>query len=235
MNIAIIFAGGKGERMRGAYATPKQFICISKKPILIHTLIRFQNHPEIDRIYLAILKGYIDTAQKLCNKFGITKLAAITEGGKCTQDTIYKALLVAKKECQDDDIVILNDGVRPYIDNETITNNIRSVKKYGSGITYSPCTETILISNDGYTIDSVPIRSHIYCVKAPQSFYFGELLSAHNKIREINPNYTNIIDAFTLYTELNKKTHFVLGDPNNIKVTTKKDIPILRDLLRGLK
>ena len=111
MNIAIIFAGGSGVRM-GA-GMPKQFLEINGKPIIIHTLDNFQNSPTIDKIYIACKADYMENLKNLTNRFGITKVARIVEGGSTGQDSIYQALKAAYEENPKDSIVLIHDGVRP--------------------------------------------------------------------------------------------------------------------------
>ena len=144
MNIAIIFAGGSGVRM-GA-GVPKQFLEINGKPILIHTLQLFEEHEEIDRIYLAMNADYIRYAQQLALDYRIDKLAAIVPGGETAQDSIYNALKKAAEENPEDSIVLIHDGVRPVVAYEVISENIEAVKEYGSAITSTLCYETILLS-----------------------------------------------------------------------------------------
>ncbi len=126
MNIAIIFAGGAGVRM-GA-GIPKQFLEINGKPIIIHTLELFENHPEIDKIYMAVLKDYIPYMQKLINKFSIQKVSGIVAGGETGQDSIYNALCKAAEENPGDSTVLIHDGVRPWVSYDTISKTLRVLR-----------------------------------------------------------------------------------------------------------
>lgn len=230
MNIAIIFAGGVGQRLNNNInAIPKQFIEINGKPILVHTLEHFQNHKEIDKIYIAMLENYIDYTKELVQNFNLNKVKGIVKGGTCGQESIYNALCAAEKENPENSIVLIHDGVRPIITKEVITNNIESVKKYGTGITSTPCYETILVSKDGKTPIHVPLRQETFAAQAPQSFRLGEILTAHRKIQKTG--YDGIIDSCTLFHLLGKKTRLVKGNFGNIKITTQQDIYILKGIL----
>ena len=230
MNIAIIFAGGSGIRM--GTGIPKQFLEIEGKPILIHTLRMFEMHHKIDKIYLAVMEEYIPYVWALASEFHITKLANIVSGGKTALDSIYNALKCAKEENPGDSIVLIHDGVRPFVGYDVISKNISSVKKYGSAITSNLCYETVLLSKDeGETVDSIPTRKDCYTAQAPQSFFLQEILEAHEKIREKNPEYTDIVDSCTLMKAVGKKTHLVEGNRGNIKVTTPIDVYMFRALL----
>lgn len=230
MNIAIIFAGGSGVRM-GA-GVPKQFLEINGKPILFHTLSLFEEHHEIDKIYLAVLEDYIPYVWALATEFHISKLAGVVSGGSTAQDSIYKALKKAQKENPDDSIVLIHDGVRPFIGYDVISKNIESVRKNGSAITSNLCYETVLISKDnGETVDNLPCRKECYTAQAPQSFFLKDIVEAHENIRKENPEYVGVVDSCTLMKSIGKTTHLIEGNRGNIKVTTPVDVYMFRALL----
>lgn len=230
MNIAIVFAGGSGVRM-GA-GVPKQFLEINGKPILIHTLQMFQEHEEIDKIYLAINEEYILYVEQLVKDFRIDKVRGIAAGGETAQDSIYNALMKAAEENSKDSVVLIHDGVRPFVSYEVISKNIESVEKYGSAITCTECYETIMISKDGEKVDSLPLRKESYAAQAPQSFYLKDILAAHDAIRETPGKYKNMVDACTIYRALGRQPHIVLGNRGNIKVTTPEDVYMFRALIQ---
>lgn len=233
MNIAIIFAGGLGQRLNnGENSTPKQFLKINDKPIIIRTLELFQTHKDIDKIYISIHPDYYEYMQELVKYYYITKAAGIVNGGETGQESIYNALKLAQKENPQDSIVLIHDGVRPNITEEVITKNIECTKKNGNAITCTSCFETILISENGINPEHVPYRKDTYAAQAPQTFHLGEVIEAHEITRKTNPNYTDIVDTCTLYKTLNKKTFMVKGNRGNIKITTIEDLYILRALIR---
>lgn len=233
MNIAIIFAGGTGKRLEsGQDSTPKQFLKIYNKPIIIHTLEIFQQHPEIDKIYIAIHPDYYQYMQDLIKHYYITKTAGIVNGGVTGQDSIYNALKLAQKENPQDSLVLIHDGVRPNITPEVIMENIRCAKENGNAITSTPCFETILISENGVNPKHVPYRKNTYSAQAPQTFGLAEIVEAHELTRKTNPNYTDIVDSCTLFKTLGKETFMIKGNRGNIKITTIEDLYILRALIR---
>lgn len=232
-NIAIIFAGGTGQRLNnGENSIPKQFLKINEKPIIIHTLELFQNHHSIDKIYIAIHPDYYEYMQELVKHYYITKTAGIVKGGATGQDSIYNALKLAQSENSEDSIVLIHDGVRPNITEEVITKNIECAKKNGNAITCTSCFETILVSENGKNPQHVPYRKHTYSAQAPQSFHLGEIVQAHESTRKVNPNYTDIVDSCTLFKTLNKPTYMIFGNRGNIKITTIEDLYILRAFIR---
>lgn len=228
MNIAIIFAGGIGQRLN-SNSVPKQFLEINNKPILIHTLLNFQNHSEIDKIYISILSEYKQFTEELIQKYKLDKVKGIVSGGACGQESIYNALKAAEKENPPDSIVLIHDGVRPIITPQVISDNIKSVEQYGTGITSTPCYETILVSKDGKVPQHVPLRKETFAAQAPQSFRLNEILSAHETIRK--KGYEGIVDSCTLFHILGRETRLVRGNFGNIKITTPQDVYILKGIL----
>lgn len=218
--------------MRMGAGVPKQFLEINGKPILIHTLQLFQEHEEIDKIYLAMSPDYILYTEQLILDYRIDKVAAIVEGGETAQDSIYNALSKAREENSEDSIVLVHDGVRPFVEYGVISDNIESVKEFGSAITCTNCYETIMISKDGETVDSLPLRKESYSAQAPQSFYLKDILAAHEAIRATKTRYENMVDACTIYRALGKQPHIVMGNRGNIKVTTPEDVYMFRALLQ---
>ena len=218
-NIAIIFAGGSGARMGSGM--PKQFLEVGGKPIIIHTLDIFEEHDMIDKIYIACKEEYIKHLKRLIEKNLIRKVAGIVPGGTTGQDSIYKALKLAYEENDGDDIVLIHDGVRPHITSAVISEDIECVKTHGSAV-----------STDGKTIEDVPSRDKFFTAQAPQCFYLKDVIAAHEKMREVNPDYTGIIDTCTLMKKLGHDVVMVQGNRGNVKVTTPEDVYMLRALLQ---
>ena len=228
MNIGIIFAGGTGNRM-GA-ELPKQFIMIEGKPIIIHTLQIFDNHPEIDAIYIASVEDYIDKLDSYIKTYGIKKVKGIVPGGDSALDSAYNALKAAEKDCPEDSIVLIHDGVRPRIPNELISQNIADVKDFGSSITCTLATETPIHSPSGDVIENIPPRHEVYMGQAPQAFYLKDILEAHENKRGTKEGYGKLVDSCNLYRSLGKEAHITIGNSDNIKATTPKDLAYLKTL-----
>lgn len=233
MNIAIIFAGGVGQRLsNGENCLPKQFLKINDKPIIVHTLELFQKHQQIDKIYIAIHPNYYEYMQELTEYYHLTKVSGIVNGGATGMESIYKALKLAQNENPQDSIVLIHDGVRPNITQEVISKNIESSIKNGNAITCTSCFETILVSDNGINPQHVPYRKHTFAAQAPQTFKLGEIIEAHEITQKTNPQYTDIVDSCTLFKTLNKETYMIEGNRGNIKITTIEDLYVLRALIR---
>lgn len=229
MNIAMIFAGGKGVRMGSGI--PKQFLEIHGKPVLVHTLELFQEHDMIDKIYISVLEEYIPKTRKLVKRYDLDKVVSIIPGGATAQDSIYNVLKDAEKDNPGDSIVLLHDGVRPFVSYDTIRQNIEGVREHGNAITCTSCYETILLSESGEEVDSVPYRKNTFAAQAPQSFYLKDVIAAHDEIRKTNPTYEDMVDNCTILKTLGKEVHMIPGNRGNIKVTTPEDVYMFRALL----
>jgi len=229
MNIALVFAGGSGTRM-GA-AEPKQFIEIHGKPVLAHTLAIFQEHPQIDGIWLVVAADCMDRAKALASRYGISKLRGLSCGGDSAQASIYNGLVAMREAFAPETVVLIHDGVRPYVEPHVLSDNIAAVAKYGNAVTFTPCYETIVLSKDGQTIDALPYRRESYTAQAPQSFRLGDILAAHERIRARPSGYLDMIDQATIYWTLRLPIHLVPGNRGNIKITTPEDLCMLAALL----
>ncbi len=226
-NIALIFAGGTGQRM-GVKDVPKQFLEVDGKPVIIYTIEFFEKHKEIDEIYVVCIKPWIDYLKYKLSKTDIKKIKSIIPGGVTGQDSIYLGLKEAEKYCSKDDIVLIHDGVRPLISEDLISRNIADTKLRGNSITSTGCNETFIISKDGVNIDDVPIRKESFNAQAPQAFRLGEIIAAHEEMRSYNPEYRNVIDSCTLYRLLGKQTYLTEGVRGNIKITNPVDLYIFK-------
>ena len=132
MNIALIFAGGTGQRMNTA-SKPKQFLELHGKPIIIYTLEHFQRHPEIDGIVVVCLAEWIPYCKELLEKYHIDKALDVVLGGGSGQESIYNGLVAASNRYPADSVILIHDGVRPLINEQVITDDIKSVHGTGSG------------------------------------------------------------------------------------------------------
>ena len=225
MNIAVIFAGGIGTRMN-LKVKPKQFLELHGKAIIIHTIELFDNHPEIDGIVVSCVEDWIDYLKKLLKKFNVKKVVDIVPGGETGQMSIYNGLEAAEKHFPVDSVVLIHDGVRPLINKQIISDNIRQVKKCGSAITTVPTTETFVVIDKNYSVIEIPPRSLSKLAKAPQSFILSEILSVHRQAQK--DNIFNSIDSCTLMKKYKKPLTLVEGPIENIKITTPVDYYIFK-------
>lgn len=229
MNVAIIFAGGVGRRMN-TKSTPKQFLTLHEKPILIHTLEVFQNCADIDAICIACLESHIDYTRALCEKFCITKVKWIVPGGATGQQSIFNGVKTVYENCPADSIVLLHDGVRPNIDTDLVSRNIEAVKQYGTAVSCAAATETPAEIDENGNIYTIYVREKAVIAKAPQSFYLGELYDAHLKAREEEKEF---IDSASLMRNYGHTLHTVECKWDNIKITNPSDFYIFKAILEA--
>lgn len=226
-NIAIIFAGGSGKRMN-TVAKPKQFLELRGKPIIIYTLELFDNHPKIDGIVVSCIEEWIPYLEKLIRKFGITKVLSIVPGGETGQDSIFNGLVEAERLFPMDSCVLIHDGVRPLITEQTITDNIESVCRYGSCITCIPAIETFVVTQPDGDLE-IPSRKDSLVARAPQSFVLSDILEFHRKARSEGRH--DFIDSCSMMSEYGHKLHTVIGPMENIKITTPTDYFIFKAMV----
>lgn len=231
MNLGVIFAGGCGTRMN-TKSKPKQFLDLNGKPIIVYTIELFDNHPQIDGIVVVCIEPWIPYLKKMIRKFEITKVVRIVPGGNSGQESIYNGLCAAedftKEKNEQNSIVLIHDGVRPLITEETITANIAKVKECGSCITTVPAIETVIIDNHDGTL-AIPKRSDCLMARAPQSFYLKDILEAHRRSQA--EGKTEFIDSCSLMSHYGYKLGLVQGPMENIKITTPTDYFVLRAMV----
>ena len=223
---ALIFAGGTGKRMN-TKTLPKQFLELHGKPIIIHTIEHFESHPEIKDIVVVCVDGWLDYCRDLLARFNIKKVSQVVPGGETGQMSIFNGLEALREKYQgNDDYVLIHDGVRPLIDEEIISKNIESVKKYGTAITVKPVIETVVQVDEEDIINNVIERSTCQTAVAPQSFVLSEIYSLH--MRAQAEKLFDMTDSATLARYYGLSLHTVMGGSENIKITTPSDFYIFR-------
>ena len=222
--VAVIFAGGVGSRM-GKAAKPKQFLEIHGKPIIVHTLEHFQEHPEIESIAVAILPQERATLERLVRWYDLTKVRWVVDGGATGQESRHNALTAVAQDVPADTVVLLHDGVRPLINADLISENIAAARQIGAATTCTKFNETIA-SSPGEVIEDIIPRDTIYSAQAPQSFQLDQVLAAYD--RAVAEGEHDSIDSVSLMFRYGHKVHRVEGPRSNIKITTAEDFYICR-------
>lgn len=231
MNIALIIAGGSGQRMQ--QDIPKQFINVYDRPVIIYTLQAFQKHPNIDAIAVVCLNGWEEILKAYAKQFGIEKLKWIFPGGDNGQESLKNGIMGLKEVCNDEDIVLIHDAIRPLVSQEIISENISCCIKNGSAITVIPCAEAMLLTEDRSSATEMIHRDKLARTQTPQAFYLGKLVWAHEEAKK--RGITNSIATCTLMIELGEEVYFSTGSEKNLKLTTTDDIEIFKALLNSKK
>ena len=226
-NIALIIAGGSGNRMH--QDIPKQFITVNEKPVIVYTLEAFENHPEIDGIAVVCIKGWEQVLLAYAKQFNISKLKFIVPGGENGQDSIRNGVYELEKHFEHNDLVLIHDAIRPLVSAEIISDCIRVANEYGNATTVIPCAEAMLQTEDGIaSMGSYP-RDNLKRTQTPQAFRIGDICELHREA--LKAGITNSVASCTLMIEMGKQVYFSAGSEKNIKLTTVEDIDIFKALL----
>ena len=233
MNIALIIAGGSGQRM--GQDIPKQFINVFDKPVLIYTLEGFQKHPQIDAIEVVCIDGWHDILWAYAKQFNITKLKWVISGGNSGQESIRNGVYNLEDKCSSSDIIIIHDGIRPLVEPSVLSDVIAKCKLYGNAVTSMPYNEQIFVidEDDETTTSKFIPRETLRRVSTPQAYNFKLLDEKYHEAfeKEIGihgSHYTN-----TMMVELGVKLHFAAGSDKNIKLTTKDDLEMFKAYLKA--
>jgi 2-C-methyl-D-erythritol 4-phosphate cytidylyltransferase len=228
MNVALIIAGGIGERTR--QEVPKQFLHIYDKPIVVYTLEAFQSHEDIDAIVVVCLDGWQEIVKAYARQFGMSKLESITSGGDTGQASILAGLRdIQQRHSADDTLVMIHEAVRPMVSQDVISDSLRVCSEYGGAVAAIPCVDAML---ETFEVDvsraQIP-RDRLVRAQNPHTFPLGKLLWAHEEAGKRGIN--NSVSTGTLMIELGETLHLSVGSEKNFKLTTAEDIEIFKALL----
>ena len=214
-NYAIILAGGSGSRM--GQTIPKQLLPLGKQTIIECTVLAFISHPEIEAVTVVCPAEYINEIQHLMNRHQTDKKIKTVPGGITRRDSSWRG--ITSMDFNEDDILLIHDAARPFIDNETIDKCIKAATRHGAAGTYVKAIDTITeIKKDRVT--SIPPRNTLYYAQTPQSFRFSIIRASHENARLKNIEAT---DDVSLVLDAGYKVIKVDGSYRNIKITTIED------------
>lgn len=229
--VAVIIAGGKGERM--GQDVPKQFLNVYDKPVLIYTMENFQRHPEVDQIGVVCVDGWHDVVRAYAAQFNLDKFRWVISGGKTVQESIRNGVERLKNECRDDDIVIVHDGVRPLVDEFVLTDILRVCREHGNAVPALPYNEQIfkVAEDDTETTTGYIVRESIRRVSTPQAYNYKLLYDAYEKAFATQTGIYGSSYTNTMMVELGIRLYFAKGSDKNIKLTTLEDLEVFKAYL----
>lgn len=227
-HVAIILAGGAGTRMGGAM--PKQFLSLNDKPVIVHTLERFQNNENIDAILIVCIKDWIEHLKEILDEFKMPKIKWIVEGGDTSHDSTRNGIFFLKDKLSDDDQVIIHDAARPILPQQAIEEMLRVSHEKGNASLAIPCHETILYTQDGLSGDRQLDRSSIMRIQTPQAYNYRLIRSVYEKAEADGKH--DFIYADLVCVHYGERIYFSKGFTNNIKITRKEDIPLCKSLMK---
>lgn len=231
MIFAAILAGGIGSRM-GGMDTPKQFLTLGNKPVIIHTIEKFVINKNIDKTIVLIPKKFINHTNDLIKEYiGENEDIIVIKGGETRNDTIMNSIKYIEENfgINDESIIITHDSVRPFVTHRIINDNIDAARKYGACDTVVSATDTIVESVNGETIESIPVRDYYYQGQTPQSFNIKKLFNLINSLTEAETNI--LTDACKIFTLKEEDVHLVKGEQTNIKITYPYDLKLANTIL----
>ncbi|MBA2738017.1 MAG: 2-C-methyl-D-erythritol 4-phosphate cytidylyltransferase [Pyrinomonadaceae bacterium] len=223
MNTAIIVAAGSGTRF-GA-EKPKQFLEIHGKPIIIHTLERFENCAAIDEIILVLPIGEIENFQTNIEKYILKKLVKIVAGGETRAESVLNGLNAT--DAEQAEIVAVHDGARPLVTAREIAQTIEKARKTGAACLVAKVTDTIKEISGGKIVGTID-RANLRRALTPQCFRF-EILQKAFAPENFNASAT---DECFLVEKAGFAIAFVDGSAKNIKITTREDYAFAEVLLK---
>ena len=229
MNVAVIFAGGRGDRL-SHHSRPKQFLEFRGKPIVVYTIEVFQHIQEVDAIVVACLEDWIPYLRSQVEKYDLTKVVDIVPGGRTGQDSIYNGLVCAKQHFPEDSMVLIHDGVRPLAMEKTIIECIEVAKEKGNSIVCVPAMETIVTKKADGSME-VPDRDSVLMVRAPQCFVLKDVLEVHQKA--LAEGRHDFVDTCSMMNHYGYKLHTIMGTAENIKITTPADYFMFKAIIEA--
>jgi len=226
-NVSVIIpAAGLGKRMKG-FLKRKPFIHLCGKPVISHTLGVFKRLAAVNEIILVVNKKDLKQAKKYF-QHGIVK---VIEGGPQRTDSVYNGIKAMKK---DSDIVLIHDGVRPFVTKAIVMDSIKQAARFGAAVVAVPVIPTIKSVDKYGFIKKTLDRSELWEIQTPQVFKKEIIIDAYKNVGAgFKPAPTEITDDAMLVERLGRKVKIVMGSYNNIKITTPKDLKIAEAILKS--
>lgn len=232
MNFALILAGGVGSRM--GQTIPKQYIEIEGKVVLIHTLEKFQDCADIQRIVIVADAEWRDQIGQWLKQYGITKFLAFADPGVNRQESIFSGLTQCKTYVESEkDIVVVHDAARALVTSKLISELLAALDGYDGCMPVLPMKDAIFFSQTGNTVDDLADRNKLYSAQTPECFYLLPYWDINN--RTDPEERAKIMGNYELAFRYGWKIHPYPGDENNFKLTTPGDIDRMIALIHSGK
>jgi len=226
-NYVILLAGGVGRRM-GA-DIPKQFIEVDNKPIIVYTAERFQSNPSIKEILIVCLKDWIEELETLVEKYQLSKVKWIIEGGGTGHDSIRNGVFFLKDKISMDDFVIIHDSVRPILPRKAIDEVIKVAHEKGNASSSIECHPPIVYTDDHESGITDINRDSVMLTASPQAFKYSLVLKCYMQAEKENVHDTTFTSSLLIHCK--ERVYFAKGTTSNIKITKKEDIELFKALL----
>jgi 2-C-methyl-D-erythritol 4-phosphate cytidylyltransferase len=229
--VAIIAAAGLGTRMR--QDTPKTYLHLAGKPILLHTLEVFEKAPEVHEVLVVVHPEDLEFCQdEVIDPHPLKKVLRLVPGGKERQDSVYNALRFLKKKGEELDVLLVHDGVRPLVDPARVGQVVAAARRHGGAILAVPCQDTLKRVNSRGEVVATVDRRELWQIQTPQAFRAGVLWRAYQEAMDRGFYAT---DEAALVEALGETVVVVPGSPLNLKITTPDDLKIAEAILASRK
>lgn len=208
---------------------PKQFIEVNGKPIILYTLEQFQRNEQIEGICVSCIRGWEGFLLDFAERYQITKLRWVVEGGALAQRSIENGLHAIQSHCKETDVVIVHDAVRPMVSQRLINQSIQIAQEKGCAVVTAPCFETMLWSEDGAVCERTYDRNKLFHSRAPQAYRFDVLVRAYEQAKA-----SGICDSLStdeLFLRLGIPVNLIVGSVHNIKITTPDDVKMFQAMV----
>jgi 2-C-methyl-D-erythritol 4-phosphate cytidylyltransferase len=225
---AIVPAAGSGSRLGGTVR--KQFLLLKDKPIIVHTLRQFEHCVDVDEIAVAVPESAVVEMESLISRYRLHKVSKVVVGGAQRQDSVMNVL--RRLMLKETDIVLVHDGVRPFIEVKRITQLIRACKEYTAAVLAVQPKDTIRRSSGGGFFDQTLDRHALWLIQTPQAFRADVLRKAFDKA--VKEKFYSTDEA-ALVERLGVKARIVEGSYDNIKITTEEDLELAKLILERWK
>jgi len=227
MVAVIVPAAGRGDRM-GKTPVKKQFLHLGGLPIIVRTLLAFQNTPDVEQIVCAVAAEDISLFHSFISEHGLTKVGRVIPGGLHRQDSVGAALLALDSKTRPDDIILVHDAVRPFVSGEVIHRVISAARQFGAAVAACPVTDSLKQVGPDRMIQKSVSREALWAVQTPQGFKMSALFAAYQKASHDGFYGT---DEAALVTHFGRPVCCVEGEIDNIKITTPADLMFAERLL----
>lgn len=229
MVVAIILAGGVGARL--GYKIPKQFVEVQGKPIIIHTLEKFQNNPNIDVIEIVSHKDHVDTCKQLVGRYSITKARWFVQGGLSFPESTVNGLMFLKDKVKDNDIVMIHGSCAPLVTDAVINDGIKVCKKYKNAMAVQQMSLSTCIKDNEFSSSKPIDREKIIQVQFPLTFEYKYISDIYEKVlRNVSFEQLGLHLQYAVFA-CGGTMHFSQGDERNFKITTQADLELFEGYL----
>lgn len=226
-NYVVLLAGGVGKRMQSE--TPKQFLEVKGKPIIVYSIENFQRNDQVESIVVVCIKDWIEHLRSLIEKYKLTKVKWIIEGGNTGHDSIRNGVFFLKEKCKPDDYIIVHDAVRPILPQKAIDEVLSVAHENGNASSSIACHPPIVYTEDFKSGIKDVDRDHVMLTASPQAYRYSLALKCYVKAEQENKHDFTFTSSLLIHC--GERVYFAKGTTNNIKITQKEDLALFEALL----